>query len=291
MNENAASAIAGSVSGAVSRLVVTPLDVVKIRLQLQVESFQHTSPGRYKGFLHCVRNMYTHEGIFGFWKDNVWINFIAGCVGAAAATLSTYPLDVVRTRMATQGEPKVYRTFIHSLVTITQTEGLFALYRGLGPTLIGVMPYVGMSFAVYIGAKEALASRNFFKQQVISHDSLESLSSSQSTSVMSSHSSSSDKAIAGAVAGVVSKTIVHPIDIIKKRFQVVGFERERTHFGFGQTAAYTSTWNALKTILQKEGIRGCFKGLLPSLIKSAPSSAITLAVYDSLRLLLMHHEL
>lgn len=73
--------------------------------------------------------------------------------------------------------------------------------------------------------------------------------------------------------------------------QVVGFERERTHFGFGQTAAYTSTWNALKTILQKEGIRGCFKGLLPSLIKSAPSSAITLAVYDSLRLLLMHHEL
>ena len=34
-------------------------------------------------------------------------------------------------------------------------------------------------------------------------------------------------------------------------------------------------------ILKKEGVAGFYKGLLPGVIKSAPASAITFAVYEA----------
>ena len=35
-------------------------------------------------------------------------NFIAGCIGSTTATTVVYPLDVLRTRLVGQGEPKVH---------------------------------------------------------------------------------------------------------------------------------------------------------------------------------------
>lgn len=66
----------------------------------------------------------------------------------------------------------------------------------------------------------------------------------------------------------------------KKRFQVAGLQRSSR---YGQRVA-ESTANSLaaclKDIVAKEGIAGFYKGALPSIIKAAPSAAVTFACYD-----------
>lgn len=62
------------------------------------------------------------------------------------AVMLTYPLDVVRARLAFQfaGED-MYLGIIHTVkVMFTREGGVRGLYRGIIPTLIGMMPYAGM---------------------------------------------------------------------------------------------------------------------------------------------------
>lgn len=64
--------------------------------------------------------------------------------------------------------------------------------------------------------------------------------------------------------------------------QVVGLARDPRYGERLQEKAYTSTLDAMKRILKKEGWAGLFKGTLPSVVKSAPSSATTFLVYEFL---------
>lgn len=85
------------------------------------------------------------------------------CGGAAGITsvIITYPLDIVRTRLSIQsasfaalgkreaGErlPGMFRT----MVLMHKNEGgIFALYRGIVPTVAGVAPYVSLNFSLYL---------------------------------------------------------------------------------------------------------------------------------------------
>lgn len=62
---------------------------------------------------------------------------------------STYPLDMVRGRLTVQSDNGRYRGIAHAAVTIVREEGPRALYKGWLPSVIGVVPYVGLNFAVY----------------------------------------------------------------------------------------------------------------------------------------------
>eukprot|EP00055_Hartaetosiga_balthica_P007998 m.28536 g.28536 ORF g.28536 m.28536 type:complete len:340 (+) comp6059_c0_seq2:156-1175(+) len=298
-----ASFIAGALAGSISRVVAMPFDVVKIRLQLQLEPY---SMGKYVGMGHCVKTIVKEEGISSLWKghissqalsigysmlqfptyewatkvlkvnfgiNNEMINsFVSGNTAAFVATCATFPLDTIRTRMVAQGEPKIYIGFFHALGSMVKHEGPLSLYRGLSTTLIGVMPYIGVSFATYISTKRFLASLD------------------KSLIVDTHESTTWDKAIAGGMAGFVSKCIVHPFDVVKKREQVVGFCKARRAFGkVGKS--YGGTLRAFVKIVRAEGVRGVFKGLFPSLAKAVPSSMIVFLVYDGVRNVLLHKEL
>lgn len=68
--------------------------------------------------------------------------FFAG----VTAVLFTYPLDIVRARLAFQVTGEHFYTGIIDTVTkIFQTEGgVRALYKGFSPTVLGMIPYAGM---------------------------------------------------------------------------------------------------------------------------------------------------
>jgi solute carrier family 25 phosphate transporter 23/24/25/41 len=42
-----------------------------------------------------------------------------------------------------------YRGLVHATQTIARQEGMLAFYKGWLPSVIGVVPYVGLNFAVY----------------------------------------------------------------------------------------------------------------------------------------------
>jgi len=90
-----------------------------------------------------------------------------------ALTLScaqvTYPLDLVRTRLAYDVEGRAppaggagggagaragaRRGIAGVLAATVRSEGLGGLYRGIGPTLLGILPYAGLKFYVYQSLK------------------------------------------------------------------------------------------------------------------------------------------
>ena len=84
----------------------------------------------------------------------------------------------------------------------------------------------------------------------------------------------------GAVAGAISKLTVLPLDVVKKRLQVQGFD-ETARSSFGRVQNYSSAANCIATIARQEGAAGFFKGALPSLLKAAPNSALNFAIYSS----------
>ncbi|KAL8496844.1 hypothetical protein ACS0TY_020504 [Phlomoides rotata] len=77
------------------------------------------------------------------------VHFIGGGLAGMTAATATYPLDLVRTRLAAQRNDVYYQGIRHAFHTICRDEGFLGLYKGLGATLLGVAPSLAISFSVY----------------------------------------------------------------------------------------------------------------------------------------------
>ncbi|KAM4059689.1 mitochondrial carrier protein [Hirsutella rhossiliensis] len=294
---------AGAIAGLVSRFVIAPLDVVKIRLQLQTHPSPISSeplaaprdaPATRLGAFATFKHILQHEGLTALWKGNVPAellyvcyagvqfagyrsatlflqtalptrrlpdsaeSFIAGATAGVAGTGVTYPLDLLRTRFAAQGQCRIYTSLRSAIWEIKRDEGWRGFFRGLGPAWGQVVPFMGIFFVTYEGLRLRLTR---LEMPWGSRD-----------------------AAAGAVASVVAKTAVFPLDLVRKRLQVQGPTRSR--YIYSDIPEYTTALRAVSTIFQREGLRGLYRGLPISLIKAAPASAVTLWTYEqSLKLM------
>ena len=279
-NNSSNAIVAGAFAGAVARIFVAPLDVIKIRLQIQKENYSLTN-AKYKGAVSAMATIAREEGIRkGLWAGTLpalclWIpytgiqfgmlnllltsssssssssNFVYGAVAGATATIATYPFDIIRTQLASQGIPKTYNRVFDAFYGLLRRR---KLYAGLGITLIEIVPATSVQFGVY-GYLNSLSSK----------------SSDSSNFVELNHFAK------GFIAGSCARVAIHPLDVMKKRLQVVGLKRAAS-YGAAETAH--KAFPLVVSILKTEGPRGFYKGLLPALCKSAPSSAITFGVYE-----------
>ncbi|XP_053564924.1 mitochondrial thiamine pyrophosphate carrier [Bombina bombina] len=290
---NTEVAAAGSLSGMVTRGLISPLDVIKIRFQLQIEGLSaRNTKGKYRGIAQATRLILKEEGVSGFWKGHVpaqllsvcygavqfvsfelltevfykslsldarapVVHFLCGGLAACSATLAVQPLDTLRTRFASQGEPKVYRNLRHAVLTMYRTEGPLTFYRGLTPTLLAVFPYAGFQFSFYNVLQRAW--NWVLPLEKGKRDNIRNL-------------------LCGSGAGVISKTATYPLDLFKKRLQVGGFEQARA--AFGEVRTYNGLLDCALRIRREEGLRGFFKGLSPSILKAAFSTGLTFFTYE-----------
>ncbi|CAL5203715.1 unnamed protein product [Lathyrus oleraceus] len=98
-------------------------------------------------------------------------------------------------------------------------------------------------------------------------------------------------AASGASAGVIAATFVCPLDVIKTRFQVHGVP----HFANG-TVKGSVIVSSLQQIFHKEGLRGMYRGLAPTVLALLPNWAVYFTMYEQLKSLLHsddenHHHL
>lgn len=286
------AALAGSAAGMVTRALISPFDVLKIRFQLQIERVSSQKPvGKYSSIFQACRCIHTEEGLSAFWKGHTpaqllsicygavqfssfeflteavhkttpydsqtaGVHFVCGGLAACSATVFCQPLDTLRTRFAAQGEPKIYRNLRHAVSSMCRSEGVLTFYRGLCPTLVAVFPYAGLQFFFY----------NVFK----------TLSAPPPNAGNSGGNLRS--LLCGSGAGMISKTITYPFDLFKKRLQVGGFEEARLQFG--QVRTYKGLLDCMVQIAKEEGFQGFFKGLSPSLLKAALSTGFTFFWYE-----------
>ncbi|KAL2612361.1 hypothetical protein R1flu_024053 [Riccia fluitans] len=175
--------------------------------------------------------------------------------GAAAGffgTLISYPLQPVFSRLLLQ--PETYKSMKGTLMTILKNEGgLRELYRGITPALISMVPSAAISFYTYETLKNKYLSAKDKK-------------SPQRTLVI------------GGIAGAVSNIITFPLEEARRQIVYSALSPQAVK-GLG-SSHYNSTWQALTGIVKRDGVRGLYHGLTPSLIQVVPMTAITFMVYE-----------
>ncbi|XP_038691186.1 mitochondrial substrate carrier family protein B-like isoform X2 [Tripterygium wilfordii] len=121
-------------------------NLVTITHRLPYSSVNFYAYEHYKKFLHSIPGLANHKEKKGV---DLFVHFIGGGLAGITAASTTYPLDLVRTRLAAQTNVMYYRGIWHALQTISREEGVLGLYKGLGATLLGVGPSLAISFSVY----------------------------------------------------------------------------------------------------------------------------------------------
>ena len=203
------------------------------------------------------------------------VSFVAGGVSGTVGAVLTCPLEVVKTRLQStmyhqpgpavlaQGSTAVLtqRSLLRSigfhirgtvdvLRAIHQTEGLRALWKGVGATVVGVMPSRAIYFSTYAQTKHLLVDMHPSRHE----GPLVHLSSA-------------------AVAGIATATATNPIWLIKTRMQL---QRD--------TRLYRNSWDCLRKVLRDEGLRGLYRGLSASYLGVAEGT-IQWVLYERIK----HH--
>jgi solute carrier family 25 thiamine pyrophosphate transporter 19 len=274
-NKSWQNALSGSIAGLLTRSIIAPLDVIKIRQQLEP-----TATGKYNTVYQSISCILKEEGPRGFWKGNLpasylylsyggiqfyvyyefskWNQFLVGALSSGIATTLTYPFDLVRTRFAViDSKDRIYKGLAESFCIILKEEGLKGFYRGLFPSLLTVMPSMGLLFY----------SRSYLLS-TFQHYELESLNFSS-----------------GFLSGIFTKSVLYPVDTIRKRLQIQGPHRNRFIL---EIPKYTSSVNVAYQMMMHEGILSLYKGIIPSLLKTGLSSGITFMLVDYIRDLLKY---
>ncbi|PRQ16825.1 putative mitochondrial carrier protein [Rosa chinensis] len=274
--------IAGAIAGAASRTATAPLDRLKVVLQVQTSR---------ASVVPAIRKIFKEDGFLGFFRGN-GINVVkvapesaikfytyellknvigetmgenkddigtagrllAGGMAGAVAQTAIYPLDLVKTRLQTCASEAGKGPKLGILTKeILTHEGPRAFYKGLLPSLLGIVPYAGIDLAAYETLKDM--SKTYFLHDNSDPGPLIQLG-------------------CGTVSGALGATCVYPLQVIRTRMQA-----QRSN----SAEAYRGMSDVFWRTLQREGYRGFYKGLFPNLLKVVPAASITYMVYEAMK--------
>lgn len=208
--------------------------------------------------------------------------------GMTSATL-TSPLDVLKTRLQSdfyQHQLEVSRkargipppsalsiprsALLHFnetfqiLFSVHRIEGWRALFKGLGPNLIGVVPARAINFYTYGNGKRIISDRfNNGQEAAWVHLS------------------------AAAIAGVCTGTATNPIWLVKTRLQLDRSRAEKA--GSQMTRQYKNSFDCVTQTVRKEGIKGLYRGLSASYL-GVTESTLQWVLYEQMKLYLKERE-
>ncbi|KOS22295.1 putative mitochondrial carrier [Escovopsis weberi] len=218
-----------------------------------------------------------------------WVHFIAGGVGGMTAAAMTAPLDVLKTRLQSDlyqaqirasraaqaqalGRLNPARSALYHLAetmqilrSVYRTEGPRALFKGLGPNLVGVIPARSINFYVYGNGKRLMAEHyNRGSEGPLVH------------------------LLAGVTAGVATSTATNPIWLVKTRLQLDKNVSERS--GGAMRRLYRNSWDCVRKTVRDEGVRGLYKGMSASYLGVAEST-MQWMLYEQIKAALARREL
>ncbi|KAF2943653.1 hypothetical protein DAI22_02g080200 [Oryza sativa Japonica Group] len=276
--------VSGAIAGAVSRTFVAPLETIRTHLMVgscgagsMAEVFRWIMrtegwTGLFRGNAVNVLRVAPSKAIEHFTYDTakkyltpedgepakipIPIPLVAGALAGVASTLCTYPMELVKTRLTI--EKDVYDNVLHAFVKIVREGGPGELYRGLAPSLIGVVPYAATNFYAY----ETL--RRLYRRATGRADV-----------------GPAATLLIGSAAGAIASTATFPLEVARKQMQVGAV---------GGRQVYRHVLHAMYCILRGEGAAGLYRGLGPSCIKLMPAAGISFMCYEALKKVLVEEE-
>ncbi|KAJ2502992.1 Fe(2+) transporter [Coemansia sp. RSA 1972] len=174
------------------------------------------------------------------------MHLIAGAAAGIMEHSVMYPVDIVKTRMQVVGSSVAYSGVVQALRSISTTEGMRTLYRGVMSVVLGAGPAHAVYFATYEHTKKILAN-------------------GQANALAAG--------AAGGVATVVSDALMNPFDVVKQRMQLAN-------------SSYRSIWSCARSVFRKEGIRAFYVSYPTTLMMNMPFQSIQFGCYDAFRRML-----
>ena len=303
------------------RIPLYPIDTCKAKLQVQrpnSASLLPSSSPPFSSVLSCLRYTYQREGLRGLYAGfpitffgsapaaclyltsyevtKRWLSdlpgmrevpqpiqhFTAGLLAETFSCVLWVPIDIVKERMQVQSNiptptpppppsstlphstpsrftpssnPLHYRSTLHAISSIARTEGFRGIYRGYGATLASFGPYSAFYLSIY---------------DYLKHLTAQLLDTPPSSLPFSSY------LLCGAVSGGLAALVTNPLDMAKLRLQV---QRGGRGLDFG----YRNLLHGMRCIVQDEGSKALWKGAGARIAFFAPSSALNIAIFDTLK--------
>ncbi|KAE9460555.1 hypothetical protein C3L33_07557, partial [Rhododendron williamsianum] len=265
-----------SVAAATS--ITHPLDVLKVRLQMQLVGQRGPLTGMGGLFVQLVKSegprslylgltpAFMRSVLYGglrlglyepskyvcgmaFESSNVLVKIASGAFSGAIATALTNPVEVLKVRL--QMNPNSRRGVLGEARKIASEEGIIGLWKGVGPAMARAAALTASQLATYDESKRVLIRWTPLEEGFYLH-----LSSS-------------------TVAGLVSTLITAPVDMIKTRLML---QRESKTVG-----TYKNGFHCAYQVVRTEGLRGLYKGGFAMFARLSPQTMITFILCEKLR--------
>ncbi|KAH8420795.1 hypothetical protein KR222_005400, partial [Zaprionus bogoriensis] len=214
----------------------------------------------------------------------------SACTGAMITACSMTPLDVIKTRMQSQQSSSnkcflycnglmdhlfscgaqtkstalrpQFSSTLDALLKISHSEGIAALWSGLGPTLVSALP----STIVYFVAYEQFKARyvDIYKQHFAGSDSSASVKSCSNLPLVV-------PMLSGVTARICAVTFVSPIELVRTKMQ-------------SQPLSYAQVRLFVRNVIALQGVTGLWRGLPPTILRDVPFSGIYWPIYEYIKI-------
>jgi len=205
----------------------------------------------------------TYKSMFAFKKERdgyaKWMagNLASGGAAGATSLLFVYSLDYARTRLANDaksaakgGGGRQFNGLVDVYRKTLASDGIAGLYRGFGPSVLGIVVYRGLYFGMYDSLKPVIL--------------VGPLEGSFLASFLLGWGVTTG-------AGIAS----YPLDTIRRRMMMTS----------GEAVKYSGSMDAARKIFAAEGVRSFFKGAGANILRGVAGAGV-LSIYDQVQLLL-----
>jgi len=294
--------VAGGCAGAVTKTTVAPLERIKIIFQVQGMKLKPGEAPKYTGILQTGMKVVREEGFLSLYRSN-GVNCLriipvyalkfglndqfklmvkrddqdiakgldtsqliaCGAMAGFIQNLCTYPMDLIKTRLALAKDMGIrYEGIRHCFTHTMKTEGVLGVYKGWMLATSVVMPYVAIQMSVY----------DILQRKLKEHKVAEHLTGHDDGLLKAAL----QKTLSGGAAGLATQLATYPGNTMIKRNQSNGMG--------GREKEYSSSFDMIRKIFAKEGWKGFYKGVGVNVIKGIPNASIQFIAYDSMKHLL-----
>ncbi|CAO3594263.1 unnamed protein product [Absidia cylindrospora] len=285
-------ALAGFGAGLVSTAILHPLDVIKIRFQVDPLKHSTNQPfiggtirsfkdivhnegivrGLYRGVAPSISGAAVSWGFYFWWysfikkqmKTNegrlaAWQHLIASAEAGALTVVASNPIWVIKTRMCatTRTTPNAYKGLWDGLTRLGKEEGMKGLYRGMVPALFGVT-HGAIQFTSYEEMKKWRNDLRHSLGETPKHELNAKLTTTEYLTM-------------AMISKVIATVTTYPYQVLRSRFM-----------NYVNKDEYRGLADCVKKIKSAEGYVGFYKGLAPSVIRVLPGTCLTFLVYENL---------
>ncbi|KAJ7972873.1 Mitochondrial substrate carrier family protein [Quillaja saponaria] len=256
-----------------------PLDVLKVRLQMQLVGQKGPLTGMGQLFFRILkdegpRSLYqgmtpalTRSVLYGglrlglyepskeacdlaFGSNNVLVKIASGAFSGAISTALTNPVEVLKVRLQMNPDQRKGGPIVEMRRTISE-EGIKALWKGVGPAMARAAALTASQLATYDETKRILMRWTSLEEGFHLH------------------------LISSTVAGVLSTLITAPVDMVKTRLML---QRESHRPG-----TYRNGFDCAYQVMLKEGPKALYKGGFTIFARLGPQTTITFILCEELR--------